>query len=152
MIELDFPSTPATMIPVPEALRQALGVPVVEAGVSRFYQLALLESEAGVRACQPDFQKMAELPTLGVIITAASQDDQFDIVSRFFAPAMGVDEDPVCGSAHCCLAPFWAGRLGKTELRAYQASARGGILHLTLNGDRVALRGHAVTVWQGELL
>ena len=152
MIELDFPSTPPTMIPVPEPLCQALGVPVVEAGSSRFYQMAVLESDAAVRNCQPDFQKMAQLPTLGVIITAASDDNQFDIVSRFFAPAMGVDEDPVCGSAHCCLAPFWAGRLGKIELRAYQASARGGILHLRLEGDRVALRGHAVTVWRGEWL
>ena len=152
MIELDFPSTPPTTIPVSESLRRALGVPVVEAGSSRFYQLALLESAAAVRSCRPDFRLLTEIPTLGVIITAASDDDQFDLVSRFFAPAMGVDEDPVCGSAHCCLAPYWAEKLGKSELRAHQVSARGGILHLTLKGDRVALRGHAVTVWRGELL
>jgi PhzF family phenazine biosynthesis protein len=152
MIELDFPSTPPTAIPVSESIRRALGVPVVEAGASRFYQLAVLESAATVRSCRPDFDAISGIPTLGVIITAASDDDQFDIVSRFFAPAMGVDEDPVCGSAHCCLAPYWAGKLGKTELRAHQVSARGGILHLTLKGDRVALRGQAVTVWRGELL
>lgn len=152
MIELDFPSTPPSKVVISEALTKALGVPVVEAGASRFYQLAVLESEAAVRNCQPDFRRMVEIPTLGVIITARSDDDRFDMVSRFFAPAMGVNEDPVCGSAHCCLAPFWAARLGKTELKAYQASARGGVLHLSLRGDRVALRGHAVTVWRGELL
>jgi PhzF family phenazine biosynthesis protein len=151
-IELDFPSTPPAMMPVTDALQQALQVPVVEAGVSRFYQLAVLESAAAVRTCRPDYQKMRELPTLGVIITALSDDGDFDIMSRFFAPAMGVDEDPVCGSAHCCLAPFWASRLNKTEIHAYQASTRGGILHLELQGDRVALRGNAVTVWRGELL
>lgn len=152
LIELDFPATPPTLVPVTEALCKCLGQPVIEAGQSRFYQLAILESAAAVRACQPDFRQMAALPTLGVIITARSDDQNFDMMSRFFAPAMGVDEDPVCGSAHCCLAPFWGGRLGKTELRAYQASARGGVLHLSVRGDRVALRGRAVTVCQGELL
>lgn len=152
MIELDFPSTPPTSIPVSEPLSESLGVPIVEAGQSRFYQMAVLGSAAAVRKCQPDFQKMTQIPTLGVIITAASDDDQFDLISRFFAPAMGVDEDPVCGSAHCCLAPYWAARLSKSDLKAYQASARGGVLHLSLRGDRVALRGHAVTIWRGELL
>jgi len=152
MIELDFPATPPTSVPPTADLVDCLGKPVVEAGVSKFYQLAVLESETAVRTCRPDFQKMTSLPTLGVIITAASDDPQFDIVSRFFAPAMGVNEDPVCGSAHCCLAPYWGTKLGKTNLRAYQASARGGILHLAWNGDRVTLRGHAVTVWRGELL
>lgn len=152
MIELDFPATPPSMVPVPDLLQQALRERVVEAGSSRFYQLAVLESAAAVRGCRPDFQKMLEIPTLGVIITAPSDDDQFDFVSRFFAPAMGVNEDPVCGSAHCCLTPFWSDRLKKSRLRAYQASARGGILSLELKEDRVALRGHAVTVWRGELL
>lgn len=152
MIQLDFPSTPPTSIPVSDELQQALGVPVIAAGKSRYYQMALLESAEDVRQCRPDFQKMKQLPTLGVIITATADEDDFDIVSRFFAPAMGVDEDPVCGSAHCCLAPYWAERLGKLEIRAHQVSARGGILHLTVNGDRVALRGQAVTVWRGELL
>jgi len=152
MLELDFPAAPPTTIPVTEELQRALGLPVIQAGTSKYYQLAVLESAAAVRACQPDYRQMQELPTLGVIITAAADDLEFDIVSRFFAPAMGVNEDPVCGSAHCVLAPFWAAKLGKTELHAYQASARGGILQLSLKGDRVALRGHAVTVWQGSLL
>lgn len=152
LIELDFPATPPTMISVSDQLQKALGLRVVEAGSSRFYQLAVLESAAAVRECQPDFELMKKLPTLGVIITAASDRDNFDIESRFFAPAMGVNEDPVCGSAHCCLAPYWADRLGMTTLRAYQASARGGVLYLELKGDRVALRGNAVTVWRGELL
>lgn len=152
MIELDFPATPPTAIPVSPLLEQALGVPVVAAGASCYYQLAVLESATNVRTCRPDYQVMLQIPTLGVIITAAGDDGQFDMVSRFFAPAMGVNEDPVCGSAHCCLAPYWSERLGKTELRAYQASARGGVLHLTWKGDRVALRGHAVTVWRGEIL
>jgi PhzF family phenazine biosynthesis protein len=152
MIQLNFPSTPPTPIPVDDQLREILGASILEAGQSRFYQMALLESADAVRRCQPDFLKMKQLKTLGVIITAISDEDEFDFVSRFFAPAMGVDEDPVCGSAHCCLTPFWARRLGRAELRAHQVSARGGILHLALNGDRVALRGHAVTVWRGELL
>lgn len=152
LIELDFPATPPTPIPVSDPLQQSLGMPVVEAGVSRFYQLAVLESAGAVRECRPDYEQMRNLPTLGVIITAASDREDFDIESRFFAPAMGVNEDPVCGSAHCCLAPYWAARLGKTTLKAYQASARGGVLFLELKGDRVALRGQAVTVWRGELL
>lgn len=81
-----------------------------------------------------------------------TDDPSFDFVSRFFAPALGVDENPVCGSAHCCLTPDWAERLNKTELMAHQVSARGGVLRLTLNGDRVILGGQAVTVWRGELL
>ena len=151
-IELDFPATPPTPITPSEELREVLGVPVIDAGLSKFYQMAVLESANAVRAMRPNFLKMKELPTLGVIVTALSGDPQFDFVSRFFAPAMGVDEDPVCGSAHCCLGPYWGSRLGKTELRAYQASARGGVLHLRLESDRVALIGQAVIVWRGELL
>jgi predicted PhzF superfamily epimerase YddE/YHI9 len=103
-IELDFPATPPTPITATEQLRDVLGVPVIDAGLSRFYQMAVLESANALRAVRPTFLKMKELPTLGVIVTALSDDPQFDFVSRFFAPAMGVDEDPVCGSAHCCLA------------------------------------------------
>jgi predicted PhzF superfamily epimerase YddE/YHI9 len=151
-IELDFPATPATQITPSDQLHEVLGVQVIAAGFSKFYQMAVLESAEAVRSVRPDFRKMKELPTLGVIVTAASDDPQFDFVSRFFAPAMGVDEDPVCGSAHCCLGPYWGSRLGKTELRAYQASARGGVLHLRLEQDRVVLMGQAVTIWRGELL
>jgi PhzF family phenazine biosynthesis protein len=151
-IELDFPATPATPIASPAALLDALGVPPVFAGKSKFYTLVEVESADVVRSVRPDFRKLLDVPTLGVIVTAASDDPKFDFISRFFAPALGVNEDPVCGSAHCCLTPYWAERLGKTHMMAYQASARGGVLRLRLNGDRVMLGGQAVTVWQGELL
>jgi PhzF family phenazine biosynthesis protein len=151
-IELDFPATPPSLVPPTDQLRDVLGVNVLKAGKSRYYTMAVLESADSVRTVAPDFRKMKELPTLGVIVTAPSDDPKYDFVSRFFAPAMGVDEDPVCGSAHCCLAPYWGELFGKRELNAYQASARGGILRLRLNGDRVDLIGQAVVVWRGELL
>jgi PhzF family phenazine biosynthesis protein len=151
-IELDFPATPADPMPPSDLLREALGVDPVLVGKSKYYTLVVVDSPQAVRSVRPNFRKLAEEPTLGAIVTAASDDPRFDFISRFFAPAMGVDEDPVCGSAHCCLAPYWAERLGRTELTAFQASARGGVLRLRLNGDRVVLGGQAVTVWQGELL
>ena len=98
---------------------------------------------------RPDIARLAELPVRGVIVTAAG--GEFDFVSRFFAPRVGVPEDPVTGSAHCCLGPFWGERLGKSELRAYQASARGGEVRVRLAGERVLLGGEAVTVLRGEL-
>lgn len=150
-IELDFPSTPASEPAPIESLADALGVTVVFAAKSRYYQLAVVESANIVRKIAPDFRKLGELPTKGVIVTARSDDARFDFLSRFFAPALGVNEDPVCGSAHCCLAPYWAEQLGKTQLMAYQASARGGVLRLRLAGNRVILGGQAVTVWGGEL-
>ena len=121
-------------------------------GKSRFDYLAVFDSAEAVRSLKPDFRKLEQIPVRGVIVTAAADDARFDFVSRFFAPAVGVDEDPVCGSAHCCLAPYWAHRLGKTDLMANQVSARGGVLRLRLNDDRVILGGQAVTVWRGELL
>lgn len=150
LIELDFPATPPTEIPVTDALIDALGMEPKFVGKSKFYQMAVLESPRDVLAIKPDFQKMAQLPTLGVIVTAKSDDDQFDFVSRFFAPAMGVNEDPVCGSAHCCLAPYWTSVLGKSKLVAFQASARGGTLWLRFEGDRVFLGGKTAIVWRGD--
>lgn len=149
-IELDFPATPATEITPSAALIDALKFIPKFVGNSRFYQLVVVDSEQLVRSMQPDFAKLVQVPTLGVIVSARSDDPRFDFVSRFFAPAMGVDEDPVCGSAHCCLAPYWSERLGKTVLSAYQASQRGGVLKLRVEGDRVVLGGQAVTVWRGE--
>jgi predicted PhzF superfamily epimerase YddE/YHI9 len=105
-----------------------------------------------VRGLRPDLRALAAVPVRGIIVTARSAVPAFDFVSRFFAPASGVPEDPVTGSAHCCLGPFWAGRLGKDELRAYQASARGGVVGVRVAGQRVYLRGRAVTVLRGELL
>ena len=108
-------------------------------------------NEGAVRCVEPDFATLRSLPARGVIVTSRSADSRFDFVSRFFAPAVGVDEDPVTGSAHCTLGPYWAAKLGKKDVVGYQASARGGALTVTLRGDRVLLAGRAVTVLRGEL-
>lgn len=151
-IDLDFPATPAVPIEIPSELVEALGAKPKYLGKSRFDYLAVFESEKIVRSLQPDFRKLEQIPIRGVIVTALSDDPSFEFVDRFFAPAVGVDEDPVCGSAHCCLTPYWAGRLGKTELMAHQVSVRGAVLRLKQKGDRVILGGQAVTAWRGELL
>jgi PhzF family phenazine biosynthesis protein len=108
--------------------------------------------EATVRALAPDFAALRSLPARGVIVTCRAADRRFDFISRFFAPAVGVDEDPVTGSSHTVLVPYWAKKLGKTSFSAYQASARGGVLHLKLAGDRVKIAGRAVTVIRGEIV
>lgn len=150
-IELDFPATPPSPCDPPDGLLDALGVRAGFVGRSRFDCLVALDSEAAVRSVRPDFRRLGEVPARGVIVTAPSDDPRFDFVSRFFAPAVGVDEDPVCGSAHCCLTPYWSGRLGKRELSARQVSARGGVLRLRNRDDRIVLGGQAVTVLRGEL-
>ena len=109
------------------------------------------ENEDAVWAVQPDFAALRRLPVRGVTVTAAADDSRFDFVSRFFAPAVGVNEDPVTGSAHCCLAPFWRARLGKDAMTGFQASARGGVVRVRVAGDRVKLSGQAVTVLRGSL-
>ena len=111
-----------------------------------------LESEAEVRSLAPDMSALARLGIRGVIVTARSDNGSYDFVSRFFAPGAGIDEDPVTGSAHCGLGPFWGARLSKTELVGYQASPRGGTVRVRLEGGRAHLGGHAVTVLRGELL
>jgi len=152
-IELDFPALPVAACEPRRELLAALGVAEpLFVGRSRFDDFVVLRSAGDVREVLPDYRRLAGLTTRGVIVTARSDDSRYDFVSRFFAPAVGVDEDPVCGSAHCSLTPYWAERLGKPQLQAYQASARGGVLRLRTSGDRVALGGQAVTVWQGELL
>ncbi len=151
-IELDFPATPSSPAVPADGLVAALGAEPAFVGKSRFDYLVAFDSAETVRKLRPDYQKLGAVPCRGVIATAQSDDPQFDFISRFFAPAVGVNEDPVCGSAHCALTPYWAARLAKQELMAYQASARGGVLRLRLNGDRVILGGQAVTVWRGELL
>ncbi len=151
-IELNFPAKLEEPAEPPPGLVAALGATPVYIGRNVFDYLVELESEAAVRALQPDMTALSKLPVRGVIVTARSATPEFDFVSRFFAPAVGVNEDPVTGSAHCCLTPFWAARLGKTAMTAYQASARGGILHVRLAGDRVILGGQAVTVLIGELI
>jgi PhzF family phenazine biosynthesis protein len=151
-IEMDFPVKAEEPAEPPPHLSEALGAALAYLGRNKFDYIAEVESEAILRNLKPNFALLAELPVRGVIVTARSQNGGFDFVSRFFAPAAGVNEDPVTGSAHCCLAPFWAKRLGKTEFLAYQASARGGVLRVRLNGDRVLLGGQAITVLRGELL
>jgi PhzF family phenazine biosynthesis protein len=151
MIELDFPATPAEHAEPPPGLLDALQVNPSFVGRSKFDRFLLVESEQLVRSLSPDFARLRQIPMRGVIVTSISDDSEFDFVSRYFAPGAGVDEDPVTGSAHCCLGPFWSERLGKSELTGYQASSRGGIVRTRIEGDRVILGGHAVTVLTGDL-
>jgi PhzF family phenazine biosynthesis protein len=151
-LELDFPLTPATEAPPPEGLAQALGTAIRRAGRTRFDWLIEVESEAVIRGLRPDIAALARLPVRGVIVTSRSTTPGYDFMSRFFAPAAGVPEDPVTGSAHCCLADWWGRQLGKTELVGYQASTRGGVVKVRVAGDRVFLGGSAVTVARGELV
>lgn len=151
-IELDFPSTPEEEVEAPPGLIEALGAPPRYVGKSRFDYLVELDSEATVARLRPDFGALGAISARGVIATARSANPGFDFVSRFFAPASGINEDPVTGSSHCCLAPFWSRLLGKDAFLARQISARGGVLKVRLDGDRVRLGGQAVTVLRGELL
>jgi PhzF family phenazine biosynthesis protein len=151
-IWLDFPATPAASVPFPTNLAEGLGARPRFVGKSSYDYLVELESEASVRALNPDLGRLARLPVRGIIVTAASADPARHFISRFFAPAAGVPEDPVTGSAHCALGPFWGERLRLTELVGYQASRRGGTVRVRLAGDRVLLGGQAVTVLRGELL
>ncbi len=151
-IEMDFPVKTEAAAEAPARLSEALGTGLKYVGRNQFDYLVEVESDGTLRGLKPNFSLLSELPVRGVIVTARSETAGFDFVSRFFAPKSGVNEDPVTGSAHCCLGPYWAKRLGKTELAAYQASARGGVVRVRLNGDRVILGGQAVTVLRGELL
>ncbi len=155
-IELDFPSEPVS-VPMSDTgelarLETALGAPVKFAGTNRFDLLVELESEEIVRGLRPDFRLLEEYPVRGVIATARSRSDEFDLVSRFFAPRVGINEDPVCGSAHCCLGPYWAQKLGRTKLTAHQVSCRTGVVKIRVEGPRTILIGDAVTVLRGELV
>ena len=152
LIELDFPATPAKETEPSSDLLEALGVTPLYFGRSKFDKFLVIESEAVVRSLKPDFNALRKMNTRGVIVSSASSDSRFDFISRYFAPGAGIDEDPVTGSAHCCLAPYWSQRLGKRKMTGFQASARGGIVHVRINGDRVILGGRAVTVLRGELL
>jgi PhzF family phenazine biosynthesis protein len=151
-IELDFPVKPEEEAQAPPGLLEALGVSATYVGRNQFDYLVEVESEVALRGIAPDFRRLAAVPVRGVIVTSRSASTRFDFVSRFFAPASGVDEDPVTGSAHCCLGDFWRKRLGKTEFTAFQASPRGGVVKVRVVNDRVFLGGTAVTVARGELL
>jgi PhzF family phenazine biosynthesis protein len=151
-IELDFPSTPAAPITPPPGLTEALGAELKFVGRSRFDYLVELKSSAIVRDLRPDMARLARIQSRGVIITAAGDEPDVDFVSRFFAPQSGVDEDPVTGSSHCALAPYWSGRAGKTAMMARQLSRRGGVIRVRLAGDRVFIAGQAITTLRGELV
>lgn len=151
-IQLNFPATPGVAVTAPEELLTALGITARHVVKNQFDYLIEVESEAVVRSMRPDHTRLKALPVRGVIVTSQGDESAFDFVSRFFAPGAGIDEDPVTGSAHCTLAPYWCDRLGKTEFLAYQASARGGVIKVQLEGDRVLLAGQAVTVMRGELV
>jgi len=151
-IEMDFPALPPTVAAADEKLLRALGTPdIYTVATSRFDVLVELASADAVRSLQPDLGALRGLGARGVIVTAPGDAEGIDMVSRFFAPGAGIDEDPVTGSAHCVLAPFWAERTGRTTLVGHQASKRGGIVRMRLDGDRVLLGGQAVTVWEGQL-
>lgn len=151
LIELDFPATPATECEPPPDLIESIGVRPVFAGRTRFDYFLRLSSADEVRRVSPDFPRLKRVSCRGVIVTAPSDEADFDFVSRFFAPAVLVDEDPVCGSAHCAMGPYWAQVLGRTELRARQVSAREGHLRVRVVGDRVLLAGRAMLTMRGEL-
>jgi len=151
-IELNFPATPPTKASVPVGLVEALDVAPRYVGKSRYDYVVEVESEEMVRNLKPDFARLKGMPVRGIVVTSVASSAKYDFVSRFFAPGAGVDEDPVTGSAHCCLGPFWSERLGKDEMVAYQASARGGVIQIRVAGKRVYLGGRAVTVLRGELV
>jgi PhzF family phenazine biosynthesis protein len=152
IIELDFPATPPTEAVPPPGLFDALHVEPGFAGKSRFDYFVMVESEEIVRSLTPDLHALRGIPGIrGVIVTSTSRNPRYDFVSRFFAPGAGIDEDPVTGSAHCSLAPFWSERLGKSAMTAFQASKRGGTVRVRVNGDRVVLGGKATGILRGEL-
>jgi len=151
-VELDLPATPATPAEPPPGLLEALGLGAVPVGRSRFDYLVEVDSEDTVRRLAPDFSALTRVDARGTMVTSRATMPGFDFVSRFFAPRAGVNEDPVTGSAHCTLGPYWSTRLGKRELVGYQASPRGGVVRVRPQGDRVILGGQAVTVLRAELV
>jgi len=150
-IELNLPSEPAQPVTAPPELLQALGVQPRFVGKSRMDYLIEVESETELLSLKPDFNLLKTVPTRGAIVTTRATSSEYDIVSRFFCPSVGLNEDQVTGSAHCTLAPYWLEKLGKSDLRAYQASACGGTLQLRQEDGRIYLAGQAITIISGEL-
>lgn len=148
-ISMDFPACPTRDDSGPGGVLEALGCAAVEVGRAGEDVLVQVSDEQVVRGLRPDMARLATLPMRGVIVTARASEGGYDFVSRFFAPGAGIHEDPVTGSAHCALAPYWGVRLGRTEMRGWQASARGGEVRVRWKGDRVELLGQAVMVWRG---
>ena len=152
LIKMNFPGRLTQSCQAPPELLASLELEASFIGISEYNYLVEVSSESMVRQCRPDFNVMGQLSPDRVIITSRSDSDRYDFVSRFFAPGMGIDEDPVTGAAHCQLAPYWAAKMKKKQFLAYQASQRGGEVHLWLEGDRVILGGKAVTVMHGDLV
>jgi PhzF family phenazine biosynthesis protein len=150
-IQMDFPNEAAEPTKFPEELIAVLGPEPIYSGKNRQGYLAVYEDESIVRQLEPDFTRLKKIPPGVAMVTAPTDSREFDFVSRFFAPAFGIDEDPVTGSAHCCLGPYWSEQLGKTKLMAYQASQRGGVVAVEVRGDRIMLGGQAVTVMKIEM-
>lgn len=151
-IELNFPSDPEQEVPIPKGLKEALGVTPIYIGQNSFDYLVQVDDEGKVRNLNPNFDLLKTFSARGVIVTSASDLGEYDFVSRFFAPATGINEDPVTGSAHCCLGPFWGKRLNKSKLTGVQLSRRGGVVQVSLVDKRVILGGKAITVFRGEML
>lgn len=151
IIELDFPAEPATEAPTPAGLQEALGVPLRWSGRNRMDYIVEIASGRELRGLVPNLDAIRKLDARGLIVTCGGAGTQYDFLSRFFAPQSGIDEDPVTGSAHCCLGPFWAERLNRRDLEGFQASPRGGAVRVAVNGTRVTLGGQAVTVYSGTL-
>lgn len=147
--EMDFPVFPLEELAVTEEMVAAIGYRPVEAWLGRDL-VCVLEHEADVVAATPNMEKLLHIP--GLLLQLTAKGSEYDCVTRSFAPKLGVIEDPVCGSGHCHVAPFWANKLGKSTLVARQASPRGGVLHCTMEGDRISLRGSAVLYLEGEIL
>ena len=150
-IELDFPALPDKKVAAPKTLSKILGAKPRYVGKSRMDYIVEVDSEKTVRKMKPNTSQLAKLPFRGLIVTAPATSKPYDFVSRFFAPRVGIDEDPVTGSAHCCLGPYWQKRLGKNEFLAQQVSARGGVIRVRVCGKRVKISGEAVTVLRAEL-
>ena len=151
-IELNFPKATIEPANPPDGMLTALGVAAIFVGHDGTDYLVEVENENTLREMQPDFGRLERVSSRGVIVTAHSNDSKYDFVSRFFGPQVGIPEDPVTGSAHCALAPYWAGKLGKVSFLAYQASARGGELRVRIDGERVIIGGKAVTTIAGSLM
>lgn len=154
-ITLDFPSIPVINSEPVSDLEKALNVKPVFTGIcgkSESSYIVEIDSEEELRNLKPDLKLLSAIPKFGFLVTCKSENKEYDFISRYFAPAKGIDEDPVTGSAHCSLAPYWSKKLNKTELNAYQASKRGGSMKVKIQGDRVLLTGKVITVMEGNLL
>jgi PhzF family phenazine biosynthesis protein len=150
-IRMVFPNEAAETVTIPKDLTVALGASPVYAGKNRFGYLLVFDNESIVRQMEPDFSLLKKVPPGVAMVTAPADSQEFDFVSRCFVPGLGINEDPVTGSAHCCLGPYWSEQLGKTKLMADQASHRGGVVEVDVRGDRIILGGQAVTVMKIEM-